>query len=181
MYNRLVNFFYRTSFIIPFIFSISISNLISDGKNHYIGMILLLIFFVLSWGQVKFISKSKKILIKKRINVITVEKKSNEWIVALVISYFVPFLNHLPKIEKYFTYENINIYRLVMSVVIFIIIILTRNISNNIVLVILKYKSYSISTEQGLNMTLLSKRELRNANNIGKVIRIFENLIMEVE
>lgn len=181
MYNKLVEIFYRTSLIIPFIFIMGISNLLGNSKNYYIGISLLVFAVILSFLHIWFLSKSKKILVKKTINITNIEKKSNEWIIVLCMSYLIPFLNKIPKINEYLVYKNFDTYTIVVYIIVFIIIILNKNISNNMILIILGYKSYTISTKQGVNMDLLSKRELRNINEISKCIRIFENLIMEVD
>lgn len=62
-----------------------------------------------------------------------------------------------------------------------ILLVLGNKTTNNPILRIVGYNSYKISTEQGKDFTLLSKRNIRKSNDVRKVIRIFEDILMEVE
>lgn len=61
-----------------------------------------------------------------------------------------------------------------------VLLILSQKTVNNPILKILGYKIYSIETEQGVDMTLITKKELRNRNSLSRVVRLFEYYVMEV-
>jgi len=42
------------------------------------------------------------------------------------------------------------------------------------------HEIYSIETEQGVDMTLITKKELRNRSSLSRVVRLFEYYVMEV-
>lgn len=97
------------------------------------------------------------------------------WIIVYIIAYILPLASL--KIQEY----NIFIVGLVCLCIILVVAHVNNSIPNPI-LFFLKYHFYSISTENGVSeYILISKRKLRNSQNVKAVKRLFEYLLLDTE
>ena len=108
-----------------------------------------------------------------KINILNISQDKESWLLAVYITYFVPF------VESYFG-KDFTVSNWILVFVGIVLLILSKNTVNNPILKIVGYKIYSIETEQGVDMTLITKKELRNRNSLSRVVRLFEYYVMEV-
>ncbi|RAN56432.1 hypothetical protein B8A33_05180 [Dolosigranulum pigrum] len=172
MLNKLSHVFFNSSIIIPYILAIGVSSLMS--KESIVGLICLLISIILAISQIIFIKYLRNNLQVFKVNVTNVDDERNNWYIARFLSYFSPFIKNLLR-------KEIDNYSWILMVIAAILLILGNKTTNNLILRMVGYNSYKISTEQGKDFTLLSKRNIRKSNDVRKVIRIFEDILMEVE
>lgn len=85
----------------------------------------------------------------------------------------------MPFVESYFG-KDFTVNNWILVFVGIVLLILSQKTVNNPILKILGYKIYSIETEQGVDVTLITKKELRNRNSLSRVVRLFEYYVMEV-
>ncbi|WP_159436112.1 hypothetical protein [Anaerosalibacter sp. Marseille-P3206] len=138
-----------------------------------VGIIFTLIAIVLTILQLSLISYAKKNLIIKKINVLNISQNDEDGLIVTYLTYFVPFLEGY--IGKTFSKST---WVLIAGGV--LLMILSRKTVYNPILHVLGYKIYSIETNYGVDLKLLTKKDLRNTRSVTQVIRIFENLVMEV-
>ena len=112
-------------------------------------------------------------MVSKKINISNVSQDKENWILATYITYFVPFF------ESYFG-NSFTLGNWILVLIGVLLLILSRKTVNNPILKIIGYKIYSIETEQGVDMTLITRKELRNRCSLSRVIRLFEYYAMEV-
>ena len=156
----------------PFIFAVGISKVWIE-KNIIIGLSAIIISLVLVIAQLVILNVAKKQMITKKIKISNISQDKESWLLAVYITYFVPF------VESYFG-EKFTMNNWILVFVGIVLLILSRKTVNNPVLKILGYKIYSIETEQGVDATLITKKELRNRNSLSRVVRLFEYYVMEV-
>ena len=154
----------------PFIFAIGISKVWIE-KNIIIGLSAIIISLALVIAQLVILNVAKKQMVTKKIKISNISKES--WLLAVYITYFVPF------VESYFG-KDFTVSNWILVFVGIVLLILSKNTVNNPILKIVGYKIYSIETEQGVDMTLITKKELRNRNSLSRVVRLFEYYVMEV-
>lgn len=169
MLNRFARLFFNSSILIPVGFIAGLIQIIR--KNIFIGITICTVFVIIYAIHLIFIKYIINRLQSMKIEIININTESREGLFNLYISYIVSFID---------IYIGKN-YTVMFQVLIGLIIIIgSKKSINNIVLSALGYKVYSISTVQGIDFKLLTKREIRNKNNINKVIRLFDDLVMEV-
>lgn len=156
----------------PFIFAIGISKVWIE-KNIIIGLSAIIISLALVIAQLVILNVAKKQMVTKKINILNISQDKESWLLAVYVTYFVPFVESY--FEKDFTVNN-----WILVFVGIVLLILSQKTVNNPILKILGYKIYSIETEQGVDMTLITKKELRNRNSLSRVVRLFEYYVMEV-
>lgn len=171
MYNRVIHMLFNSSILMPFILAIGLSKTFIE-KNFKTGLTITVISFVLAAIQVIILRIAKKNIVPQRINISKISQEKESWVLAIYVSYFVPF------IESNFG-KNFNFTNWILVVIGIIILILSKRTTNNPVLSVLGYKVYSIETDHGIDMTLISKRDIRNKKAIDKVLRIFQYYVME--
>lgn len=171
MYNRFIHMLFNSSILMPFILAIGLSKTFIE-KNFKTGLTITVISFGLAAIQVIILRTAKKNIVPQRINISKISQEKESWVLAIYVSYFVPF------IESSFG-KNFNFTNWILVVIGIIILILSKRTTNNPVLSVLGYKVYSIETDHGIDMTLISKRDIRNKKAIDKVLRIFEYYVME--
>lgn len=158
--------------MIPFIFAIGVSKIWIE-KNIIIGLSAIIIFLVLVIAQLIILNVAKKQMVTKKIRISNISQDKESWILAVYITYFVPF------VESYFG-KDFTVSNWMLVFVGIVLLILSQKTVNNPILKIVGYKIYSIETEQGVDMTLITKKELRNRNSLSRVVRLFEYYVMEV-
>lgn len=156
----------------PFIFVVGISKVWIE-KNIIIGLSAIIISLVLVIAQFVILNVAKKQMITKKIKISNISQDKESWLLAVYITYFVPF------VESYFG-KDFTVNNWILVFVGIVLLILSQKTVNNLILKILGYKIYSIETEQGVDMTLITKKELRNRNSLSRVVRLFEYYVMEV-
>ena len=172
MFNKFVHIVFNSSVLIPFILAVGISKILIE-KNIVLGIIAIIISMALIIAQFIILRVAKKQMISKKINISKVSQDKESWILAIYITYFVPFVKSY--FESSFTFGN---WILVLIGV--VLLILSQKTVNNPILKIIGYNIYSIETEQGVDMTLITRKELRNRHSSSRVIRLFEYYAMEV-
>lgn len=171
MLNKFSHIIFNSSIVIPYILAIGVSSIISNkivSGIIWIGVSIIFIFL-----QMFFIFFIRNNLQVFKINVTNVNDESNNWYIVSFISYFAPFLENLLK-------KEIDNYMVILMAIGMILIVLGKKTSNNPLLRIIGYNSYKIGTEQGKEFTLLSKKNIRKSKDVKKVLRIFEDMLMEV-
>lgn len=156
----------------PFIFFIGISKVWIE-KNIIIGLSAIIISLALVIAQLVILNVVKKQMVTKKINILNISQDKESRILAIYIIYFVPF------VESYFG-NSFTLGNWILVLIGVLLLILSRKTVNNPILKMLGYKIYSIETEQGVDMTLITKKELRNRNSLSRVVRLFEYYVMEV-
>lgn len=156
----------------PFIFAIGISKVWIE-KNIIIGLSAIIISLALVIAQLVILNVAKKQMVTKKINILNISQDKESWLLAVYITCFVPF------VESYFG-KDFTVNNWILVFVGIVLLILSQKTVNNPILKILGYKIYSIETEQGVDMTLITKKELRNRNSLSRVVRLFEYYVMEV-
>lgn len=172
MFNKFIHTIFNSSILIPFIFAVGLSKVFIE-KDLKCGLLTLIISFVLVAFQLIIIKIARKQLVAKKINISNITPYHENGALAIYITYFVPF------IESYLG-KSFSLGNWVLILVGVLLLILSSKTINNPILRIIGYKFYSIETEQGISMTLITKRELRNKNSLSKVTRLFEYYVMEV-
>lgn len=171
MFNKPIHIVFNSSVLIPFILTIGISKILIE-KNIILGIMAIIISMVLVIAQFIILSVAKKQMVSKKINISNVSQDKESWILAY-ITYFVPF------VESYFG-NSFTLGNWILVLIGVLLLILSRKTVNNPILKIIGYKIYSIETEQGVDMTLITRKELRNRCSLSRVIRLFEYYAMEV-
>lgn len=96
------------------------------------------------------------------------------WIVVYIITYLVPFANVV-----------IGEYNIFISSVIVILVVVCAPFVNgaipNPLLFARGYHFYQVSTEHGINYMLISKRKFRKKQDLNRINRIFEFLLLDSE
>ena len=156
----------------PFIFAIGISKVWIE-KNIIIGLSAIIISLALVIAQLVILNVAKKQMVTKKIKILNISQDKESWLLAVYIPYFVPF------VQSYFGKDFIESNWILVFIGI-VLLIWSKNTVNNPILKIVGYKIYSIETEQGVDMTLITKKELRNRNSLSRVVRLFEYYVMEV-
>ena len=156
----------------PFIFAIGISKICIE-KNIIIGLSAIILSLALVIAQLVILNVAKKQMITKKIKISNISQDKESWLLAVYITYFVPF------VESYFG-KDFTVNNWILVFVGIVLLILSQKTVNNPILKILGYKIYSIETEQGVDMTLITKKELRNRSSLSRVVRLFEYYVMEV-
>lgn len=156
----------------PFIFAIGISKVWIE-KNIIIGLSAIIISLAFVIAQLVILNVAKKQMVTKKIKISNISQDKESWLLAVYITYFVPF------VESYFG-KDFTVSNWILVFVGIVLLILSKNTVNNPILKIVGYKIYLIETEQGVDMTLITKKELRNRNSLSRVVRLFEYYIMEV-
>lgn len=172
MFNKFVHIVFNSSVLIPFILAIAISKILIE-KNIILGIIAIIISMALVIAQFIILSVAKKQMVSKKINISNVSQDKESWILAIYITYFVPF------VESYFG-NSFTLGNWILVLIGVVLLILSQKTVNNPILKIIGYKIYSIETEQGVDMTLITRKELRNRHSSSRVIRLFEYYAMEV-
>ncbi|MDD3645660.1 MAG: hypothetical protein PHR19_09060 [Bacteroidales bacterium] len=170
MLSKFVHFLYKSSITVPYIFVLGIWQLITKNK---LSGILLLVFVVLNILIQRLILRyAKHNLVQQDIKATNVQKSNsfNE-IISIIISSVLPLIGSIVNLPSI-------IFWLALLIGSLIFVLLYTN--DNPIVFIFGYTYYSINTEQGVDMKLISKRNIRNKNKIGKVVRIFEFVLMEV-
>ena len=158
--------------MIPFIFTVGISKVWIE-KNIIISLLAIIISLVLVIAQLVILYVAKKQMITKKIKISNISQDKESWLLAVYITYFVPF------VESYFG-KDFTVNNWILVFVGIVLLILSRKTVNNPILKMFGYKIYSIETEQGVDMMLITKKELRNRNSLSRVVRLFEYYVMEV-
>lgn len=156
----------------PFIFAIGISKVLIE-ENIIIGLSTIIVSLALVIAQLVILNVAKKQIVTKKIKISNISQDKESWLLAVYATYFVPF------VESYFG-KDFTVSNWILVFVGIVLLVLSQNTVNNPILKIVGYKIYSIETEQGVNMTLITKKELRNRNSLSRVVRLFEYYVMEV-
>lgn len=112
-------------------------------------------------------------MVTTKIKISNISQDKESWLLVVYITYFVPF------VESYFG-KDFTVSNWILVFIGIVLLTLSKNTVNNPILKIVGYKIYSIETEQGVDMTLITKKELRNRNALSRVVRLFEYYVMEV-
>lgn len=171
MLNKFSHIIFNSSIVIPYILALGVSSIISN--RILLGGIWISTSIILIILQIIFIIYIRNNLQAFKINVTNINDDSNNWYLVSFISYFSPFLENLLK-------KEIDNYAGILMLIAVVLIVLGKKTANNPILKIIGYNSYKISTEQGKEFTLLSKKNIRNSKDVKKVLRIFEDILMEV-
>ena len=172
MFNKFIHVVFNSSVLTPFIFVIGISKVWIE-KNIIIGLVAIITSLALVAAQFIILSIAKKQMVAKKINISNVSQDKESWILAIYITYFVPF------VESYFG-KSFTVGNWILVIIGTVLLILSQKTVNNPILKLIGYKTYSIKTEQGVDMTLITEKNLRNRYSSSRVIRLFEYYVMEV-
>ena len=172
MFNKFIHVVFNSSVLTPFILTIGISKVWIE-KNIIIGLVAIIISLVLLLAQFIILTIAKEQMVAKKINISNVSQDKESWILAIYITYFVPF------VKSYFG-KSFTISDWILVIIGAVLLIVSQKTVNNPVLKIIGYKVYSIETEQGVDMTLITRKDLRNRHSLSRVIRLFEYYVMEV-
>lgn len=173
MGNLIQKFLYTLSLLVPLILIFSIVWMIQIG-SFLVPLISLFVAISVTILFAVSFSYGAKELPKTCIAVTEISPKDN-WIVAYVISYIIPFSS--------IVLENFNlIVTFLISLLLIIIISLINTSTPNPLLLFKGYHFYSVNTEHGISgYVLISKRKLRNKNELTTVKRFFEFLLLDTE
>lgn len=171
MANRFQRIILNASSLAPVLWIFGILWL-KQNKTYLIPIICISVgicFVVLSF--VFFFIGKKKISIIE-INVTDIESK-DERVIVFLVTYCIPLITLIIK--------DINFIALsIIAAVILLGLLLTNIVLPNPFLFLLGYHTYSVSSETGVsNYWLLSKRTIRNANQIKWVKRMFEYFLID--
>lgn len=116
--------------------------------------------------------------IKTRLSILELRAKkvtqNDKCILAYIVSYLLPFASIA--FDKYNPYLFIGIATLV-----FITALLAHTPTANPLLFLVGYHFYDVETENGIgNYLVISKRNIRNKNELKKIIRVTEYLLIDV-
>lgn len=172
MFNKFIHTIFNSSILIPFICAVGLSKIFIENDLK-MGLWVLIGSLVLIAFQLIILKIARKQIVAKKINIYNITPYHENGILAIYITYFVPFIESY--LGKSFSLGN---WALILVGV--LLLILSSKTINNPILRIVGYRFYSIETAQGISMVLITKRELRNKNALSKVIRLFEYYVMEV-
>ncbi len=172
MLSKFSHIFFNSSIIIPYIFAVGIYSILF--KDTIFGVVCIFISVLLMVLQIKFISYIKNNLQVFNINIDNISDGPSDWYIVSFISYFSPFLEKLLN-------KQIDNYNYILLIIALLLILFGNKTTDNPMLKILGYNTYIIGTRQGKDFKLLSKKKIRKSNDVTQVIRIFEDILMEVE
>ena len=173
MANNVQKLIYNLSNTIPFIF---IFSFVWYYENNDWKIPLILSCFaccIIGLFFVSFLYAKKRVEIIK-INVIDIEP-NDDWGSMYIVSNLFPLVSLVIK--------DINLWMTLGLSVLYVVYSFFANLNRpNVLLLLSKYHFYKISTENGITgYIFISKRDLRNINDIKICKRIFEFLILDVE
>lgn len=172
IFNKFIHVVFNSSILTPFIFAIGISKFWIE-KNIIAGLSAIIISLALVIAQFVILNFAKKQMVTTKIKISNISQDKESWLLVVYITYFVPF------VESYFG-KDFTVSNWILVFIGIVLLTLSKNTVNNPILKIIGYKIYSIETEQGVDMTLITKKELRNRNALSRVVRLFEYYVMEV-
>ena len=171
MPNFIQKLFYKFSLVAPLLLVIGIVLVIETPENWciYISLFALSIILILYLLFQFFIAKAHLSTIPVNANNVS---ENDQWLIAYIVTYFSPMIT--------LAISDINIIALAIIAIIVVLLLAFINTSSpNIILCICRYHFYSISTDNGLNYTLITKRTIRNVNQIKVVRRMFEYILID--
>ena len=161
--------------ISPVFLSIWLSKIIKSG-NYQDGIIWLVIFVILipiAWGIITF-SRTKLEVLPIEIKSIT---PADREVAAFLIAYIFPILS----------FVNLNLWAILFIVgLLYVSMLTTSNYHfNPVVSLFLGYHYYEVEIEESnggrTTYVLMTKRTIRNAKNIRKIVQISDYMLMEVD
>jgi len=144
-------------------------------ENYMNGLFWLLLFIILiplSWGIIKFSEKKLEIL---PIRVKSVAPADRE-VAAFLIAYILPILSLV----------NLDLWTILFIVgLLYVSMLTTSNYHFNPVLsLFFGYHYYEVEIEEGngekTTYVLMTKKTIRNAKNIRKIVQVSDYMLMEV-
>lgn len=171
MFNKFTHILFNSSVLMPFILAIGISKTVIE-KNIIIGIIAIVISFAIVIAQFIILKFAQKQMVPKKINILNVSQDKESSTLVIYITYVVPFA------ESCFGTSFTLGYWILVLIGALILILSCRTV-NNPILKLKGYKIYYIETEHGVDMVLITRKEIRNRNSSSMVIRLFENYVME--
>lgn len=173
MVNSIQKILYTLSLLVPLILIFAIVWVIQIGSFLVPVICLFVAIGVTVLFAISFSYGAKK-LPKTCIAVTEISPKDN-WIAVYVISYVIPFSSII--------LDTFNpIVTFLISLLLIIVISLINASTPNPLLLFKGYHFYSVNTEHGISgYVLISKRKLRNKNELTTVKRFFEFLLLDTE
>ena len=160
--------------ISPIFLTIWLGKFIKTG-NYMNGLFWLLLFIILiplSWGIIKFSEKKLEML---PIRVKSVAPADRE-VSAFLIVYILPI----------FSFINLDFWMILFIVgLLYVSMLTTSNYHFNLVLsLFFEYHYYEVEIEESngekTTYVLMTKRTIRNAKNIKKIVQVSDYMLMEV-
>lgn len=173
MINRVQKILYKLGCIAPILITLGIS-LWMQGTDWKWCVALILVGVLSSAYAVKFIELCKEKLPFLQITIESFEQSDNE-VIAYIFSYLIPMVGVIWK-------DDIIMW-ILLAVYVFIFYFKIENMGICPVLLFANYHFYKINLSTGIeNCIFISKRRgIRSNNEIGNVVRVNENLLIDEE
>ena len=175
MISRFLEHVFVITSISPVFLAIWIGKFIKT-ENYMVGSFWLFLFVILiplSWGIIKFSEKKLEIL---PIRVKSVAPADRE-VAAFLIAYILPILSLV----------NLDLWTILFIVgLLYVSMLTTSNYHFNPVLsLFFGYHYYEVEIEESngekTTYVLMTKRTIRNAKNIRKIVQVSDYMLMEVD
>lgn len=174
MANRIQKLIYNLSVLSPMLIVFSVVWLLKN-KSWSIPIVCCSIAIALAVSMLLFFFYGKKNLEKTEIRTSKIST-NDKWLFVFIISYLIPIVSLLIKSDLALV---IGIAAGVVSIILFAHVI--DGIPNPILL-LLGYHFYIVEAENGVsNYVVVSRRKIRNKQNLTVVKRVFEYLLVDTE
>ena len=178
MFNNSIKVVYNSSNLIPFLIAVGFVKIFLE-KDILLGSVAIFASGLLFLAQCVILHIARKQAVERKINILSISQDKDYTTIAIYFTYGLPIAQAW--FSNAITLGRIDANSDVVLVIIGILVIVFSNRTIfNPVLKLLRYKFYAIETEHGVNITLITKKELRNKKNVNRVIRLFENCVMEI-
>jgi len=172
MANKLQKVLYQVSMLMP-AFALAVVPKLFSKTDSIFGWVvfscstLIVIIFVVSFHYIKKKQSLMKIEIK------AINKLSGEYM-KIFVTYIIPIVT--------LNIENVNWYIMTIIAVLYIFIVCKCDVSPvNPLLLVVGYRYYSIELPNGTLYKMISKRSIREPDDIGNVKEIYDSLLVEEE
>ena len=174
MISRFLQHIFVLTSISPVFLAIWLGEFVKTG-NYENGLLWLILFIVLipiSWVIIRFSENKLELLPVKVKSVAPADRE----VAAFLIAYILPMLNIV----------NLNIWTILFIVgLLYIAMLTTSNYHFNPVLsLFFGYHYYEVDIEENsgekTTYVLMTKRTIRNAKNIRKIVQVSDYMLMEV-
>ena len=173
MANTLQKLIYSLSATAPLCFTFAILWATQKG-TWIVPMVCLSLSILLFLFLKRFFTRSERDLAAIKIRINNLSPK-DLWVMAYCITYALPF------VSLAIDGLNVIIFGIIVTLIV-AVIIFANSVTFNPLSLFLGYHFYEISAENGVSgYLLLSKRSLRNVNQVTKVKRVFEFLLLDTE
>ena len=175
MISKFLEHVFVLTSISPVFLTIWIGEFVKTGnyKNGIFWLILFIVLIPISYGIIKFSENKLELLPVKVKSVAPADKE----VAAFLIAYILPILNIV----------NLNMLTIIFIVgLLYIAMLTTSNYHFNPVLTLFfNYHYYEIEIEENrgekTTYVLMTKRTIRNAKNIRKIVQVSDYMLMEVD